>query len=863
MATTVLQWHKNTDDVLGRLSADTTKIETTIFGKPLGTLQSINATLSDPHDGGQRVLILQFSGRQRLVYKPRSVAVDVEYQRFIIWLNGVGIEPPLRVLDLVAGEGYGWMEFVEAEPLAADDLATRFYARQGIHLAVLYLLKATDFHSENVIAGGEHPVLVDLETLMHADARVAIERDQQSSGDQLLRNSVFACGLLPGWTNGDPDAPSPDLSGIGTREGQFHQNMGDVIKRGNDGTISVVREKIGVSELANRPSYNGQRVNPALFCDQVVQGFETCFRLLQANRAALLAPEGPLTALRSARVRHVALATSIYFGLLRRATHPDFLARSVHRELIFAGLAQRSRVLPSAGLLLRSELKALFDGDVPRITGFAETTSVFDEAGNEIFGFLDEDAATCVRKRLEDLTEQNLELQKEIIRLSMATLRRRGERGTEMAQTHPVPARALNEDEVLNEVRAIGKALCDRAIVTDDKIDWIGLAQVDYGRSRVSPVGAELYEGIAGIGLFLGYAGLKLNDDRLLNTARRCGLTALGVLRHEPAFAGGAFSGQVSVVYGLLHIAMLLREETWLDEISQALMRLAINAEQDSLLDIVAGSAGTCGVLLAAYALRRDVRLLDAAVRRAEHLLARHVKCDRGYGWAGRNSCSPLTGFSHGAAGIGWALIHVGHIASREDLLAGGMQAFEYERSLYNEKTASWPDFREVVAEEASVGYSVAWCHGGPGIGLSRATLPTARLGAAELEDIEHASKSMRDSELSPTDCLCHGEFGNIDLLLAAAGPTHQPQLHALAKRRASGAIERRRIVGAWRCGSLPNETIPGLLIGLAGIGYGMLRCYFPEHAPCILAVAPPPLDLNRPWPPEGAALQASGGRTY
>ena len=40
----------------------------------------------------------------------------------------------------------------------------RFYRRQGALLALLYALEATDFHAENLIASGEFPVLIDLET---------------------------------------------------------------------------------------------------------------------------------------------------------------------------------------------------------------------------------------------------------------------------------------------------------------------------------------------------------------------------------------------------------------------------------------------------------------------------------------------------------------------------------------------------------------------------------------------------------------------------------------------------------------------------------------------------------------------------
>jgi class II lanthipeptide synthase len=838
LATCLLQWWRNTSELLDRLHQDTARIEQCILRQPLGRLQGIDATLSDPHDEGKQVLILRFSCGQKLVYKPRSVDVDVGYQRFIEWLNMAGIAPQLRVLHVVAGADYGWVEFVETAPLPTEDAARQFYLRHGIHLAILYLLKAADFHSENVIASGEQPVLVDLETLLHADTKFAIENDSPTSAEELLHNSVFACGLLPGWTDGDLHMPSPDLSGIGTREGQFYRDKGDIIEHGHDGTINVVRSRIAVNENANQPTYGGNRINPALYGNEIAQGFDAGYRLLQANAAALAAPEGPLAALLKAKVRHVALSTAVYASLLRRAAHPDFLTRAVYRELIFAILAYRSVVLPSSALLLRSELAALFVGDVPKFVGSAATTSVFDEHDVPIADFLREDAATSIRRRIGALSDDNMKFQKQVIRMSMATLRRRGEPGTEMAPPYTVPDNAMEKDQVLHEVRGIATTICDKAIVKDMKIDWIGLSQGDYGRSRISAVGPDLYDGIAGIGLFLGYAGARLADDRLLTAARSCGLVAREFLQRDAISVGGGYSGRSSIAYGLMHIAMVLNERAWLDRVIDTLPRFAGDVAKDSILDVIGGSAGTCGVLLAAHRLTGEAGLLQSAVRFAEHVLAKRIECETGYGWPSRNSRAPLTGFSHGAAGIGWALINVGHCADRPDFVRAGMKAFEYERSLYS--NAGWPDLRETAAEEAADVRAMAWCHGGPGIGLSRATLPAASIGAAELTDIENALEPMRRSALAPSDCLCHGEFGNIELLLCAAGPARQPNLRDLAKRRATAAIGRYRKYGAWRCGAVPNEATPGLLIGLAGIGYGMLRCYASDETPSILALQPP-----------------------
>ncbi|CAM5724428.1 hypothetical protein SANTM175S_04328 [Streptomyces antimycoticus] len=57
-----------------------------------------------------------------------------------------------------------------ARPCAAAPDAAGFYWRTGALLALVHALRGTDFHHENIIAAGEHPVLVDLEALLHPTA---------------------------------------------------------------------------------------------------------------------------------------------------------------------------------------------------------------------------------------------------------------------------------------------------------------------------------------------------------------------------------------------------------------------------------------------------------------------------------------------------------------------------------------------------------------------------------------------------------------------------------------------------------------------------------------------------------------------
>src|SRR5262249_24423962 len=137
------------------------------IGSEHGVLVEAAAGAGDTHRGGRSVVIARFQGGLNLVYKPRSLAVDAHFQDFIPWVNEKGASLPLRTLKVLDRGHHGWVEFVHAEGCRSEDEVARFYERQGEYLAILYALQATDFHFENVLACGEHPVLVDLEALFH------------------------------------------------------------------------------------------------------------------------------------------------------------------------------------------------------------------------------------------------------------------------------------------------------------------------------------------------------------------------------------------------------------------------------------------------------------------------------------------------------------------------------------------------------------------------------------------------------------------------------------------------------------------------------------------------------------------------
>jgi lantibiotic modifying enzyme len=134
------------------------------------------------------------------------------------------------------------------------------------------------------------------------------------------------------------------------------------------------------------------------------------------------------------------------------------------------------------------------------------------------------------------------------------------------------------------------------------------------------------------------------------------------------------------------------------------------------------------------------------------------------------------------------------------------------------------------------------WCHGAPGIALSR-------LRAAELlgddalrSEALVALATTRETIVEAVETgignfsLCHGIAGNADVLLegSRSGLGETDDLDLLAAVAELGAERYARPAAAWPCGTHAAET-PSLMLGLAGIGHFYLRLADPT-VPSVLA---------------------------
>ena len=159
LVVTINQWVDFSLQFLGDLCGDWQLIRAAFFpdGDP-GKLSAILPGAGDTHREGRSVVIASFSSGGKLVYKPHSLSVDAHFGQLLTWVNERGNQPQFRSLGVLDCGSHGWVEFVPVNGCNSPDEIERFYMRQGGYLALLFVLEATDFHLENLIASGEHPV---------------------------------------------------------------------------------------------------------------------------------------------------------------------------------------------------------------------------------------------------------------------------------------------------------------------------------------------------------------------------------------------------------------------------------------------------------------------------------------------------------------------------------------------------------------------------------------------------------------------------------------------------------------------------------------------------------------------------------
>jgi type 2 lantibiotic biosynthesis protein LanM len=374
-------------------------------------------------------------------------------------------------------------------------------------------------------------------------------------------------------------------------------------------------------------------------------------------------------------------------------------------------------------------------------------------------------------------------------------------------------------------------------------IIWPGLAFKDR-RWTVTPVGCDLYFGLPGIALFLAQEGTLLRHDASLTLASRAIDSIVTALKRSGSSLGavGAFSGWAGLLYCFAQVRHALNRGDLDGECEAILDRLPDCLARDQFFDIVGGAAGCLAVLLHLRTVLDESRCMELAVACADHLLQSAEASDDGLSWRSSPSNVALTGFGHGASGIAWALCRMFDATGDQRYLDAAVRAARFERQHYSDEFRNWTDLRPMdgtfVDRVDGSRYLTAWCHGAMGIGLARHELLRHTDDPHVRAEFDAAIATTWHNGFGRDDCLCHGSLGNLELFWAAAATSSLDPAYDVSAltTRIYRNLKRR---GPF-CSTPCAVDTPGLMVGLAGIGYQLLRLVNPMRVPSVLLLDGP-----------------------
>ncbi len=711
--------------------------------------------------------------------------------------------------------------------------------------AILHLLGCTDCHHENLVACGEQLVLIDTETLLEPvlpdpdlDAVSETPLMGPSSLSRRFHQSVLRSGLLPQWIFIGAKKVAVDISALGISPPSSREQLvagwlginSDGMLPGRISRPSKLPTSLPVGIGSSNPFHR--------FLDAFCEGFSNQAQVLILQRERWLQTSNVLNCFAGLTRRSILRNTRVYYALQRQQLSPEALRSHQSQALKLEELSRSfllAQTKPKNWPILAAERRQMQQLDIPFFTHRIDGDALrLDRKGNLINGFISRSGLQSARQRLSRLDQTEIDFQLNLIRGAVQARRL-------LADTANISVVEQEDTPVTSQVPTslqaasqIGEQLLRLAIRDQHgRVDWLGM---DLGRDGESfyfgPVGYSLYGGSIGVACFLDQ--LSRHNIELSGAAEtRASITRTFAEFTEHGTADAlrrwwrnqslGLNGCGGVLLGLQQLGELNIVDQLVDK---ALPRF-INADEQ--LDMIGGCAGLIGALLRA----KNNKALEIAIIAGEHLVKRQNESG---GWNVVRQKLPLLGFSHGTAGYAAALANLYKQCGYSHFADAARSALSYERSRFNSSKRNWPDFRISTGANEPHVFWVAWCHGAPGIGLSRSCLWGTELWDDEcIEEINSALKTTAETSVLSSDHLCCGSLGLVVILeMLASGPW---KIDSGVRKQANDAASDLRAQALQRCvdGELQlrgfdtrdgNVLLPGFFTGLSGMGLALLNTH-------------------------------------
>ncbi|WP_216700800.1 type 2 lanthipeptide synthetase LanM [Priestia filamentosa] len=779
------------------------------FNAPSLSLREISIGKGDTHQNGKTVSILDFE-ELRLVYKPRNLNIDENFQQFLQYLNKE-LNLDLKTVHILSLEEYGFMEFVSHLPIENEEDIACFYKKIGFYVAIFYILNGNDMHFENVIAHKNDPIFIDLESLfapqlyhkyMHLDKslqKLYTELETSVSGMSLLSTEIGRQHLM-------------DIGGIASNKGQRASYRSAQIENIYSDKMTYKLIYPLVEEKQNNPLLDGQTVDSSIYEEIIIESFTFLYRYFMNHKDRIGSIICELFS--NKKVRYIHRSTMFYSKLINMHAYPLFMRNAQFKELLFhrIGMNHVEQDLP----FLKSEYYDLKNLDVPYFQSNTSLPHVFDSRGKEIRGVLSVSPLEFSLDKVIKLCEEDLAEQKRLMAISFMNKRESERDRTNITFKAIDNMEPFEKGNYVKTAVEIGDYLVEKMISIDEHGYWLG-PTINLKRKEdtwiTGLVEPDVYNGSGGISIFLSYLYAVTKDEKYKKTVQKS-LTSITEyldkfkdLAYKESGIGG-FVGLSSYIYTLFKCAKYMQDEKLMNQCLNhiSLIRQQVQSKNIRDTDYIYGLTGAIHILsnitdnIKGEMKFSLIETLDILGKQLSKNKLNDIK---------------LSGFAHGLSSImsSYALLYKQTKSARyRDLTYESMRVLD---SFYSESNNSWYNSKE--QKDISYGF----CHGSPGILMgyllchkSGIEIPVEKLRGVVME--------MKKNCFGKSITYCHGDIGNLDIMDKFAQEMGDDLL--LAEVESTTIQLYKAHLEFITKSNLSHAHVLGAMLGISGVGLFLLN---------------------------------------
>lgn len=792
------------------------------LGISCNAILGMSVSSGDSHNGGKKVVLIDLP-EGRIVYKPHSLSTEILFGQIVSAVSeNKGIKYPLSTVKTISREGYGFQEFITQKPVADEKEAERYYYRIGSFSAIFDGIKCEDLHYENIICSGENPYFIDLETLIRNNEKNP--RSEKCKGflyDVLneINESVLGTMLYP--MNSPLSFFDFDMGGISAsphNKSKKWQSY-NIINAGTD-KIRFITGEGKISEAQNLLYCNGREVSPVVFSDEMTAGYKDTMKAVLASREKI----SELLGSNQCTVRRVLRPTAMYGKFLKVSYSPQFFASADERARLFSKLYKGFEENETECRRIACEIEALMNNDIPYFEQKICERSIIGNQNTVVENY--NTCAPCenVIKRLNEIDETYINKQIHYIVTALSTDTRNEDLRETFGRKFTAERIPMGNSHV-ECAEKIAEYLAETAIVSKDEDALSWLTENSSQSFVIEASDAKMYD-CGAIPLFFLYLGHCTGKSRWLEYAEKAlnGLEQLGFAKPKSDIS--FFVGSTGLMYNYYCFYSVTGNPVYLEKLesyAEGCLEAVKNESPEFEGDVIRGTAGAITVLA-----KINRQLNNPAIDELLEITAQSLAVT-----IDDETFPEMTGMAHGYSGVALALAEYGSYSGDSRFTALAEKAIMRENTYYVKECGNWRDLRE------NCGFGAYWCHGAPGIGLSRILMREHGVQVSDNEIKDGINCLVKQGFADDFDhSLCHGVFGTIELLNVYGRKLKDERLCNLASEKAveyAVEIEKEGFIP----GIKGMAVTPSFMTGITGTGYTLLRLSFPE-VPSVIAFEVP-----------------------